>query len=181
MNGSSREHEAPWSRFLIIVSAVASLILLAVGGLTLWAVRDLGGFGIALSVLVLALLPGSALFVIRGYRLDGAQLYVRRLLWETPVDLRGLDLVRFDPASLKGSIRLFGNGGLFSFSGVFWNRHLGRYRAFVTDHAKAVVLRISGRTVVVSPADPLGFVAEVLERNPRLRTNGAQQQEETSR
>jgi len=65
---------------------------------------------------------------------------------------------------LRGSIRLFGNGGFFSFTGVFQSRKLGRYRAFVTDPARCVILRFTGRVVVVSPADPEAFIRDVMNR-----------------
>jgi hypothetical protein len=52
---------------------------------------------------------------------------------------------------------------VFSFTGLFRNRTLGMYRAFVTDPRRAVVLRLPRRTVVVSPADPEAFVREVQE------------------
>jgi hypothetical protein len=65
---------------------------------------------------------------------------------------------------MKGSIRLFGNGGLFSFTGLYRNKKLGNYRAFVNDWHKCVILRFAKRTIVVSPNDPDGFVAVVEER-----------------
>ncbi len=52
---------------------------------------------------------------------------------------------------MKGSIRTFGNGGLFCFSGRFRNRKLGSYRAFATDPKLAVVLRFPDKIVVVTP------------------------------
>ncbi|HXZ86218.1 MAG TPA: PH domain-containing protein, partial [Myxococcota bacterium] len=66
--------------------------------------------------------------------------------------------VRADAQAMTGSMRLFGNGGLFSFTGLFQSRTLGRYRAFVTDPARAVVLRTARRVVIVSPAEPQAFV-----------------------
>jgi len=59
---------------------------------------------------------------------------------------------------MRGSIRLFGNGGLFSFSGFFRNQALGIYRAYVTDPALTVVLVFAERTLVISPVQPEAFV-----------------------
>jgi hypothetical protein len=56
---------------------------------------------------------------------------------------------------------LFGNGGLFSFTGLFRNRSLGTYRAFLTDLHRTVVLHFSKRTVVLSPSAPDDFVHDV--------------------
>lgn len=172
-------YSAPWSRFLIVTSATASALLIGISVLMAWTIREPRTLGVAMAALALAILLGSLLFVVRGYRLDGAQLYVQRLLWETSVDLRGLESVERTPVSWKKSIRLFGNGGLFSVSGTFWNRELGRYRAFVTDHANAVVLRVSGRAIVVSPGLPDEFVRALVESQPHVRT-GESLPEETA-
>lgn len=62
---------------------------------------------------------------------------------------------------MRGSLRICGNGGIFSFSGWFWNKRLGAYRALVTDGAKTVVLRFDKRKWVVSPDAPEEFVREL--------------------
>ena len=65
---------------------------------------------------------------------------------------------RFDPSAMCGSVRTCGNGGLFSFTGWYWNRKIGKYRAFITDPAKAVVLVFANRRIVVTPDRPEDFV-----------------------
>jgi hypothetical protein len=55
---------------------------------------------------------------------------------------------------MQGSIRTFGNGGLFGFIGLFRNKKLGRYRAFATDEKNAVVLRFATHTLVITPEQP---------------------------
>jgi hypothetical protein len=59
---------------------------------------------------------------------------------------------------MRGSIRVLANGGVFSFTGRFWNRKLGWYRAFATDPSRAVVLRYPKRTIVITPHDPQHFI-----------------------
>jgi hypothetical protein len=72
--------------------------------------------------------------------------------------------------AMKGSLRTCGNGGVFSFTGWYWSQSLGFYRAFVMDLNRTVVLRFGRRTVVVSPDDPAGFVAELNVDNPDAAT-----------
>jgi len=86
---------------------------------------------------------------------------VARPLWITRVDLEGLRDATPDPEAFRGALRLFGNGGLFFFTGLYRSRRIGRFRAFVSDPRRSVVLRIGGRVCVVSPEDPGRFVAEV--------------------
>jgi hypothetical protein len=83
---------------------------------------------------------------VRGYTVTSDTILVQRLFWTTRLPLAGLQSARFEPEAMRWSIRTFGNGGLFSFTGCFRNKLLGAYRAFVTDPRRAVVLRYSGRS-----------------------------------
>jgi hypothetical protein len=84
------------------------------------------------------------------------------LFWATPLSLAGLQSASYEPRAMRWSLRTFGNGGFFSFSGFYRNRRLGAYRAFVTDLKRTVVLRFLTRTIVVSPAAPEQFVLDVV-------------------
>lgn len=112
-------------------------------------------------LLPLLLLPGAALFIIRHYTIESEALAIQRLLWTTRLPLAGLQSAEVLPDAMRGSLRLFGNGGMFSITGRYRNRALGNYRAYVTDLTKTVVLRFSTRTIVVSPENPERFVAEI--------------------
>ncbi|WP_346836812.1 PH domain-containing protein [Microbulbifer sp. SAOS-129_SWC] len=106
-----------------------------------------------------AILALSALFAIRGYAIDGHTLWILRPGWKTRIDLRALQSAEVSADAMKGSLRVFGNGGLFGFIGLFRNTALGRYRAFATNAANCVVLRFAERTLVVTPDRPQQFVA----------------------
>jgi len=154
---------APWSASLRWVTLLGCGVLL-VAALTVWTVApamDLIAKGIV-SASSLLLIGGTALFTIRGYRLEGRHLLVDRLLWSTRISLEELRAAEVVPEAMRRSVRLFGNGGLFAFVGWFRNRRLGTYRAFATDPARSVVLRFPNRRIVVTPDDPQRF-AEVLE------------------
>jgi len=156
-----REYSAPWGTALWVVSLVVTVLLvgISVGGLSFvpGSVRPLR-WVMGLPLLILA---GASLFVVRGYTVAGRRLLIRRLLWTTEVDLTGLRSARQDRAALRLSLRLWGNGGLYSITGYYWNRQLGLYRTFLTDVSRSVVLDLPRRTVVVSPDDPADFIAEV--------------------
>lgn len=122
--------------------------------------RDLlGGVPFLLTIcFLLTTLLGSALFIVRGYEVGSGNLLIRRLLWSTDLSLTELQAAWSDPTAMAKSLRLFGNGGLFVFAGLFWNRNLGRYRAFATLPRNAVVLKFQRRTVVVTPENPGEFL-----------------------
>lgn len=68
------------------------------------------------------------------------------------------------PEAMSGSLRTCGNGGAFSFTGWYWSRRLGAFRAYVTDLNRTVVLRFGKRTVIVSPGAPEDFAKELNRR-----------------
>jgi hypothetical protein len=122
--------------------------------LPLWRVAMVG----LPALVLLAALP----FMVRGYVLTEKQIEVRRLGWNTVLPIDGLVAVAGKSEGLRGSLRLFGNGGLFGISGWFWNRRIGRFRAFATDADRVVLLVYrDGKKVVVTPHDVQHFIVRV--------------------
>lgn len=149
---------APWSASLKLLTGVCLLLLL---GLPL--VGLLGGpkgelWFIAMVVLPPAVLLLAAAFIILGYEVVDHYLIIHRPGWQVRLDLDGLRAVEADPGAMLGSVRTFGNGGLFCFAGWFRNTQLGPYQAYATDPWRAVVLHLSQGTVVISPDDPRRLV-----------------------
>jgi hypothetical protein len=55
--------------------------------------------------------------------------------------------------------RVFGNGGLFGFTGWYWNLRYGLFVSYVTHRKKLVLFKTeAGKKILTSPADPQGFV-----------------------
>ena len=157
-----KTYQASWGRSLIVISSLLVVLSIAsVVGMPLILVSGPPGLGLlaqwTMSVIVLGCLP----FMIRGYVITDDAILIRRLFWTTRLDRAGLKSAESVPKAMKGSLRTCGNGGGFSFTGWYWNKSLGFYRAFVTDLNRTVVLRFGKRTVVLSPDDPEGFVSEL--------------------
>jgi hypothetical protein len=152
-------YQAPWSPLLKGVSLAASLVLL--GSVVLvWVVvpEEAAWVRWAVPAMNLLILGGTGLLTVRGYELRGRELLVRRLVWKSKVSLEGLREAHVDEAALRHAIRVMGNGGLFAFSGWYWSKRLGRFKAFATDPGRAVVLVYRDRKVVVTPDRPEHFV-----------------------
>jgi hypothetical protein len=170
---------ASWPTSLTVTSWIATAVLAVATYVLIEAIprgtpapfAETFGKLVAFVPLLIAVI--AALFVVTAYEVDGTELRVRRLLWSSRVTLAGLTRAWHDPAALKGSIRLFGNGGLYSVTGLFQSRRLGRYRAFVTDPARAVVLKLPKRAVVISPADPEAFLQLLAAIIPGVETGAA--------
>lgn len=154
---------------MILVSAFSTLVLIGVAIAVFVAAQFRGLemlFGLGPLLLLLVCLP----FTVTGYRLESGRLFVQRLLWATEVPLDGLQSVEAVPNAMRGSLRSMGNGGLFSITGWYFSKALGKYRAWVTDLPRTVVLRFEGRSVVVSPENPEAFAAD-LRHARRLSQN----------
>jgi hypothetical protein len=151
---------APWSKSLIVASIFATLVCLGVAYAfwTLPAEPSFEPLRLWLSLVPLAVILICALFIVRGYSITNNALLIDRLFWKTRVSLRELRSVKSDPIATHRSIRTFGNGGFFSFTGYFRNKELGSYRAFMTDRRRAVVLRFPSSVIVISPDRPEDFV-----------------------
>ena len=155
---------APWDKRLIISSVVCVIILLAVSAPVMSLARVAGWItALTLSLIALTLIVAASCIIL-GYTVTREAVTVRRLGWSTRFPRDHLESVSIAPYVMKGSLRTFGIGGLFSYTGYYRNNSIGAYRAFVTDHARTVVLRWptistgSGSIVVVSPHDPAAFV-----------------------
>ena len=57
-------------------------------------------------------------------------------------------------------VRLWGNGGLFAATGIFWNPAYGVYRAYVTSarYQDYVLAETRTQKVLISPENPEDFV-----------------------
>jgi hypothetical protein len=161
-----RRFTAPWALSVRIITPAVCGILVAVSLIGATALPDhVPSFARSVAIILpLLVLAGTLPFLIGGYVLHERTLLIERLAWKTRIDLTALRSAVADPNAMRGSLRLFASGGLFGFFGWFRNHSLGLYRAYATDPRRAVVLKLSGRTVVVTPDDPDTFVAEVRRR-----------------
>ena len=139
---------AKWVTGGVIVLFVGIVFATPWGGAAAWA-------------LMLALFA----FGPNGYSFESHDLVIYRRAWSPErLSLRGLTGVRMGPDLMRRSIRTFGNGGVFGFTGWFYNSRLGRYRAWVTDPKRAIVLEFGERRIAVSPGRTNLFVDEIRER-----------------
>lgn len=165
MGSEEMEFTAPWGTMLKVMSTLTTLLLLGVFGGMAISGRASSLLEIFLYLLIpLLILLGGLLFVVRGYRVTGDGLAVRRLFWDTRVGLGVVKGVEHDPKAMTGAIRTWGNGGLYSFSGRFRSGKLGPFRAWVNDYRNCVIIETLSETLVVSPGDPERFAEEVRNR-----------------
>lgn len=160
--------KAPWGRTLLIISILTTLvmlgaaIILSLGQHQPWFI-SLPPIPIrALTITAIMLMPLGALpFIIRGYVITADGILIRRLWWNTVLPFDDIRSVQAEPLALSSSFRTCGNGGLYSFTGFYWSKQLGHFRAYVTDLNRTVIVRMKNRTAVLSPEDPEAFARTV--------------------
>lgn len=158
-------YQAPWAASVKWITAAVIALFVGLWFWTPWG----GAAGWGLLLVLFAYGPS-------GYSFEGRDLVIHRRGWGPfRLPLSSLTGAAVSPDAMRRSLRTFGNGGVFGFTGWFHNSRLGRYRAWVTDPKRAVVLEFEDHTVVVSPGRPHLFVDELRERTgveARMETPG---------
>lgn len=144
------------------IKIVTSIVILACISLIIFSGRHT-------FLLILASL--FALLIIWAYLLSPASYQIRNnnlIIWK---NLGRKDFPNITQCSIINekppfTIRLFGNGGLFAGTGIFWNKKYGNFRVYVTTGKKLnmVLLNTKKGKVVISPANPKAFI-EYWEKN----------------
>ena len=148
---------APMDRSTKFTSA--ALVAAMVGIALTVPVAQAGAAGLILGIGIpaagLALAYGMA---PRGSRVQPGRLQILRR-WFGSKTFRIESVAATSALFGLGGIRLAGSGGAFGWYGLFWRKGAGRSRAYVTDRAQLVVCDGPDGVVVLSPADPTGFLA----------------------
>jgi hypothetical protein len=103
----------------------------------------------------------------RGYAVAKGFIEVNRLAGNVRIPLDGIREVRAATADdLRGCLRLFGDGGLFGYYGLFRTSKLGKSTWYVTNRGKAVVVITGAKTMLFSPDDVDRFIAAIRASAP---------------
>jgi len=158
-----KHYNAPWSRTLLLVTVIFTTLLL---GITLSEWRGIASLQIGtlefwLSILPLTIVVAAALFMVRGYSITNDEILIHRLFWDTKLSRQGLQSAALEPDAFRGTLRTFGNGGLFGFTGWYESSRLGSFRAFATDGTRTIVLRYAEQAIVITPDQPDQFIREL--------------------
>ena len=154
MNSNEKQRVAPTS---LAIKVVTTSILL------LTAFIFIGAFFVVTllwAALVLSIIVVSCyLYAPVAYELNKNELViVRRINRKTFAPIISSRSIEHDNPAL--GIRLWGNGGLFAGTGIFWNKTYGIFRAYVSTGKRAnlVLLETPTHKVLISPENPQHFI-----------------------
>lgn len=169
---STKIYGAPWGIRVKLITGMVGGIAIIMGCVLPFVLKKEAAplfVSFLPSIAVTAVFGGTALFVVRRFELTDQEIHVQRSVWKDTINLSGLRSATADATACKGAFKTFGNDGLFAMHGRFYSKKLGKFRAFVTDRANAVILKFDDRTIVISPENPRSFVNELNRRQRRLK------------
>ncbi len=159
------EYRAPYDGVVMGVTIFAAALLGGVGlmMLVLALAIDVAFvrvvFGLC-AVLILSILAFSYLLAPKRFRIEPHRIAVERPAGPLVVALDP-PVVAWRTERLGFTIRTGGNGGLFGAYGRFRNRDLGSFRTYARRSRDYVVVSTGSQTLVFGPEDPDRFASDV--------------------
>ncbi len=134
----------PWSYSVKIISVVTTLVLVFVIVVIVYLLKNQGFSSNKLTLLIFfAVLGISVYFAFQSpisLKLTEDHIAVRKMFGEVKISYA--DIVSIDKYDNYGSdIRLMGNGGFLGYTGVFRNKVLGKYIAYVGNFKQAFYIK----------------------------------------
>jgi hypothetical protein len=168
---TTKHYQAPWGRRVRLITLAVLGFAVAFSALLPLLIRnaeDRPAEWIVPLALV-AVFGGTALFFVRGFEITDSAVLVHRSFWRNRIPLAQIETAEVDPRACERAWKTCGNDGLFAMHGRFRNKRLGKFQAYVTDPDNAVVLRVPGDIIVISPEHPRQFVQDLNRRLARLK------------
>lgn len=151
----------PW--LLTILSAVILFI-----GIYVWLSTG-EGFAAASTGITGLLLPGLviAMYLLhtRAVLMDDLYLTIDRVTRPVRISLSDIRWVERVP-DMKYTVRTFGNGGVFGYTGQYYKKGIGSMTWYCTQRNNYVLLQLTGdKKIVVTPDDPDALIHDLMAAN----------------
>jgi hypothetical protein len=135
---------------------ITSLVTLIFGALIVF------NFSLPLAIFLILIYLICLLLKPLSYEITQDELIIRRLIKSVRInrnDIKSLELI--EKATLSGTIRTFGVGGLFGWYGKFANFQLGAMTWYVTRRDKPVlIIKKDSKKILISPDEAEAFAKE---------------------
>lgn len=105
------------------------------------------------------------LFSVMGLSINGQHLCIERPIGIKKYSIKEIaEATPIDKREMKGTIRGFGNGGIFGYYGKFFNSKFGSMTWYVTRRDRLILLRMIDNSVILISPDDL-TLAEQLKKS----------------
>jgi hypothetical protein len=151
--------------FAVSYDAAVKVISTAIIGiLAVVALASHSSMALAVGALIVLL---SFAWSPRGYQVEDRSILVNRLAGKARIPLDDVREVRESASEdFTGCIRLFGNGGVFGYYGLFRTAKLGKSTWYLTNRKRSVVVVTASKTALFSPDDVEGFLSAIRSSVP---------------
>ncbi len=100
------------------------------------------------------------LFIPKYYSVDASAISIHRPIFSFKInrsEIAACSVIL--NGEMRGVIRVAGNGGLFGYTGFFWNTKYGTMRWFATQRKNYVLIeKTNGNKIVITPDEPEKFI-----------------------
>jgi len=128
--------------------------------------EDGAALGLLISLLLLVTYVLCYVLRITGYSLTPDTLIIHRPANNKLINRSEIENAELLPNGLPaGTIRSFGNGGLFGYFGKFYTFKIGATTWYATRRTGMVMLHLANeKKIIITPDDAAGFVAELAKK-----------------
>lgn len=124
-------------------------------------------FRVCIVLLPWLILSGAYLYSVTGISLDDKSLYIERPIGAKKILIHDiLEANPIDKKELKGTIRGFGNGGIFGYYGKFFNSKFGSMTWYVTRRDRLIMLKLRNSKLILISPDDSSLVDLINKPNP---------------
>lgn len=138
------------------IKIITSIVILVC--ILLFVFSNQHTFILIVALLFFLLIIGSYLMAPASYQIIDNNL----IIWKNfgRKDFPNISECSFISEKPSFTIRVFGNGGVFAGTGIFWNKKYGIFRAYVTTGKQSdlVFLNTDKGKVIISPVNPKTFI-----------------------
>lgn len=121
-------------RYSTTLKVYTALCVMALGLICYYAFRSSPWLMIVLySWMILTSLLHSVLSMPRSIEDDGETVVLRRLLWSKRYSRTTYDISEVSGINLMNSLRVFGSGAYFGYSGYFYKTKIGLFKLLATE------------------------------------------------
>ena len=104
----------------------------------------------------------SYLYSIKTYTLTDSELVINRPISNRVIKISDITEIRTtDSADYSGTIRTFGNGGLFGYYGKYYSSPLGNMTWYVTQRKNRILIRTKQSDKIIISPDDISLVEKV--------------------
>ncbi len=87
---------------------------------------------------------------------------IDRKWYPVTIDFSDIKSIRIvEKEEMKGVIRTFGNGGLFGYTGSYYNKKMGSMRWYCTQRCNFIMIETSGNKIIITPDSPMDFMNDI--------------------